>query len=800
MFSLKRLVVLFFLALFALAPVTAAAKRRALVIGNDDYTQVLKLQKAANDAAAMESTLDEIGFKVTTAINVTRRDMNFAIQNFVNEIETGDVAMLFFAGHGVEIDGENFLLPTDIPNAKPGQEGFVKGESISLNNILGRLKAKNARVNIVILDACRNNPFESRAGRSIGASRGLARIASPQGTFVMYSADAGEEALDRLSDSDASPNSVFTRTLIPLLKEPGRDLVSTAREARRQVRKLALTVSHQQTPAYYDAVLGEFYFNGRAPTETASSVPTIETDFNLAQTINTEAAWSIFLQKHRDKTNEFHFQMAIEARRKLQIEDADQEQIIGIAPGRETAHPIRKQNACTHRDSILQLSKYILDHRDSLTGSPAKRFGTRAAYLNLRYDEPDRNAAMNMLRPLLRGEVRDSLQLAAAYTIARHGINAGLTLLDKDPQEAFAKLGNFALRALILKDQGKSYVAWVIKTKKAKKYFRKFFDNYMFGLRIPYFISDQSDAFKFEFSKTAESNDELILAAAVLATQTDLDAFQAFMARHSDDKRLHQVLDDRTLTGQGFTALHDTGPTFFSTTYTEAEKNLRRQSYSILRAAFHSGEQDFLNIYVNQSGQMHGGQEIADEYFAQVQGGYLNPSREPELAWIYLYEKMVATSGRTDADNLLGTFNFPNLRHFSGLAKESIDWMIATKALTPYLRNIVTAPKRRPILLARDFDWERWMRIAEPIGTDKLSPKKMQSKQDARIAVELLFVSGRLETLIEFVPNNFDIQDAMTIYQDIMMRLDRRCSAFSVLPGQALMLGGNPAYVFPNEQ
>lgn len=261
-------------AVAALVMSPAAAERRiALVIGNDAYDNVPVLLKAGNDARAMEQTLSELGFDVISAIDATRREMNRSLQELSNRVQPGDIAMFFYAGHAIEIEGENYLLPTDIPPAVPGQEGFVRGEAISLNRVLDGLRATGARLNIAVLDACRDNPFAAASGRSVGAQRGLSRIVVPGGMFVMYSADAGQSALDRLNDSDPDPNSVFTRSLLPLMKRPGLDLVELARQTRREVNTLAGTVGHQQTPAYYDSILGEFKFALGAP---APNPPTVE--------------------------------------------------------------------------------------------------------------------------------------------------------------------------------------------------------------------------------------------------------------------------------------------------------------------------------------------------------------------------------------------------------------------------------------------------------------------------------------------------------------------------------------------
>lgn len=320
-----------------------AAKRAALVIGNNAYANVSPLLKAVNDAEAMAQTLEQTGFQVTKVLDAPRRELNFAVQRFVNQIEPGDVAMVFFAGHGVEIRGENFLLPIDVPNAKPGQEDFVTGEAISLNSVLDRLRRRKAQLNIVILDACRNNPFQKSAGRSLGSSRGLARVNAPKGTFVMYSADAGEEALDRLNDTDPSPNSVFTRTLIPMLQQPGMNLVTLARETRRKVRRLALSVSHEQTPAYYDAVLGDFSFTpGGTKPEPPVSPPSqpqpqppsasnnIEKDYQLVERIGTKLAWEAFIEKYAHRQDNFYVQLAKAAIKKLAV---------GVAPEPEPPLP-----------------------------------------------------------------------------------------------------------------------------------------------------------------------------------------------------------------------------------------------------------------------------------------------------------------------------------------------------------------------------------------------------------------------------------------------------------------------------
>lgn len=255
---------LLLLLLTALSTTPASAKRLALIIGNDSYANVTKLQKARNDAIAIDETLREIGFETSLYKDVDRREMNRALAEFTSKIEKEDEVLFFFSGHGIAVRGENYLLPTDVPAVTAGQESFVTREAFAEDEIIASIKEQGARVSILILDACRNNPFPKRGTRSLGRSVGLGRTnAPPAGTFIMYSAGVGQEALDRLSDEDPHPNSVYTRKLIPLIKEQGLQIVRVAKRLRTEVETLAKTAkggAHRQYPSYYDELRGDFFF------------------------------------------------------------------------------------------------------------------------------------------------------------------------------------------------------------------------------------------------------------------------------------------------------------------------------------------------------------------------------------------------------------------------------------------------------------------------------------------------------------------------------------------------------------
>ena len=258
MFQMIRVVAL--LAIFAFAGLPATAQtRHALVIGIDSYAHIPTLQKARNDARAVGERLEAAGFEVRTVLDPDRRALLGAFASFIERLRPGDEAMFFFAGHGVEVAGRNVLLAADIPKLSPGEEVLLDSEGLPIDRVLSALQARGARASVLIIDACRNNPFPPDSlGRSAGAARGLVPVQPPQGAMVMFSAGTGQEALDRLANDDPDPNSVFTRKLLPLLSTPGLPMHETARRLRDQVEDLALRIDHRQRPAIYDEMRGDF--------------------------------------------------------------------------------------------------------------------------------------------------------------------------------------------------------------------------------------------------------------------------------------------------------------------------------------------------------------------------------------------------------------------------------------------------------------------------------------------------------------------------------------------------------------
>ncbi len=264
------------LAVSLCADVAFAAKRVALVVGNDQYSNIPQLRKAVNDARTMSDTLKKLGFAVLVAENQNRKGLSETLLAFDRMIEKGDTAFFFFAGHGFEIGGENYLLPTDVPAATAGQEELIRDGAIAAERIITRVQNRGAGTSIFVFDACRNNPFERAGTRALSGSGGLAAITPPEGVFVVYSAGAKQTALDRLSNDDNNPNSVFTRNFSRTLAEPGLNLVQIAKRTQSEVRDLAQGIRHLQTPAYYDQIVGDVVLNN-APADPNRKIEVVPT-------------------------------------------------------------------------------------------------------------------------------------------------------------------------------------------------------------------------------------------------------------------------------------------------------------------------------------------------------------------------------------------------------------------------------------------------------------------------------------------------------------------------------------------
>jgi TPR repeat protein len=273
-----RAVAIVLVGMFAACMSDAIAKQVAIVVGNNTYQEITPLTAGVNDARAMAGGLQRVGFKVELVENGTKREISRALSRVEGQIEPGDTVVFHFSGHGFEIDGQNWLLPVDVPAARVGEAGLVKDGSFNAADVVDRFRARGAGTVVAILDACRNNPFAQGGTRALSGSRGLASMDASGGVFIMFSAGQKQEALDRLSANDPAETSVFVRSFLPLLGRPDLSLIDIAKETQHKVRELARSVGHEQVPAYYDGIVGRVTLTGApvaapAPQQVAAAAP-----------------------------------------------------------------------------------------------------------------------------------------------------------------------------------------------------------------------------------------------------------------------------------------------------------------------------------------------------------------------------------------------------------------------------------------------------------------------------------------------------------------------------------------------
>jgi formylglycine-generating enzyme required for sulfatase activity len=245
-----------------------AERRVALVIGNSSYQGTAPLPNPRNDAADMAAALQAVGFETIVATDLDKRGMDDAFRRFARLARDADAALFFYAGHGMQFAGTNYLMPVD---AKLQDEADVPYELAKVDDVIADLsRARNIR--IVILDACRDNPLAERlrmglpAARSAAVSRGLARIERSQGLITAFATQPGQVA----ADGFGTRNSPFTTALLKHLATPG---IEAGTLFRRVAQDVNLSTAGKQTPELSVSMLGEFYFAGPGPGSAPAAAP-----------------------------------------------------------------------------------------------------------------------------------------------------------------------------------------------------------------------------------------------------------------------------------------------------------------------------------------------------------------------------------------------------------------------------------------------------------------------------------------------------------------------------------------------
>jgi formylglycine-generating enzyme required for sulfatase activity len=231
-----------------LNPREDSGKRFALVIGNQRYSDA-PLRNAVNDSTSMAAALRSVGFEVQAARDADRKTMNHAVEAFVAALHSGDTALLYYAGHAIQVEGQNYLVPIGF-SAESALDATQ--EALSLDRILQMIDAKSVRTKIIILDACRNNPYLNQRGGGGGA---LAPMQSARGSFIAFATSPGGTA----SDNPNGSNGLFTSHLLEVMHEPGVSIDEAFTEVRLRVSEDS---RNAQLPWVSSSLLGSFCFQG----------------------------------------------------------------------------------------------------------------------------------------------------------------------------------------------------------------------------------------------------------------------------------------------------------------------------------------------------------------------------------------------------------------------------------------------------------------------------------------------------------------------------------------------------------
>ncbi|MGV8059734.1 MAG: caspase family protein [Smithellaceae bacterium] len=327
---IRIFLVLFILVLIYPSSLIAAPERRiALVIGNSAYSSG-PLKNPINDASAIAAQLQKLGFTVILKKNANLRGMEDALVDFGDRLKRGGVGLFFYAGHGLQVGGANYLVPI---GARINRESDIKYETLDAGKILDEMAAANNGLNIVILDACRDNPY-SRSFRN--ASRGLAIVSNaPAGTFISYSTSPGNVAND-----GKGRNSPYTEALLRYMNEPGLTIEQVFKGARA---KLGKETGGKQIPWELSSLQGEFYFNqGKTLKKEAESAGRGEVKEDASAALEDEQQKIAAEREKLRQERELLEQRKALAEEKRKLEEERKQLAMGNRPSVSTAREIRR--------------------------------------------------------------------------------------------------------------------------------------------------------------------------------------------------------------------------------------------------------------------------------------------------------------------------------------------------------------------------------------------------------------------------------------------------------------------------
>ena len=381
--ALIALSALIAVSLLPVSPSFAAAKRLALVIGNNAYADGV-LKNPINDARTMAATLTDLGFEVHKVENGDRSAMQRAVLEFGRKLNEDTVGLFYFAGHGMQVRGSNYLIPV---KASIQSEDEVEVEAVDVAYVLARMATAKNQFNIVILDACRNNPFQ-RSFRS--SNNGLAAISAPTGTLIAYATAPGSVA----SDGDAA-NGVYTAELVQAIRQPGISMEEAFKRARGGV---ITRTQGRQTPWESSSVVGNFMFRDAPQVAALTPAPIMP-----AAPVRDDTAQIAFWNAMKDSSEPRDFQAYLDAYPSGTFEKLARARLAAL----NDAAKIRSLNDTAQTEAL----------RAELAQAKAAEASAKAALqtaslssAGIRSDAPDLGSALTANWPAVEAALKDHLK------------------------------------------------------------------------------------------------------------------------------------------------------------------------------------------------------------------------------------------------------------------------------------------------------------------------------------------------------------------------------------------------------
>ncbi len=304
------------------------SRRIGLVIGNGAYNNAPPLKNPPNDARDMVATLKALGFEVTSGINVNQRDMKRLIREFGQKLKAGGSGLFYYAGHGVQSKGHNYLFPVD---ADIQSEAEVEDSGVDLSLVLNVMDEAQNGLNVVILDACRNNPF-ARSFRS--ASEGLAQVDAPTGTLIAYATAPGRVAADGVGQ-----NGLYTSELLKAMQVPGLSALEVFMRVRAEVMK---QTGNNQVPWEASSLVGAFYFSGSS--KNTSSADPANAESPLMNRIDPAAFELSYWETIKNSTDPEDFKSYLEKYPNGQFSPIAKRRLLPSAPGTSPGNKANETN------------------------------------------------------------------------------------------------------------------------------------------------------------------------------------------------------------------------------------------------------------------------------------------------------------------------------------------------------------------------------------------------------------------------------------------------------------------------